>query len=116
MDKFRSAAEARMDIAGYNVPVVNAPYMWASELGNELCQGEPFAATYYDTAEARVFSLRSKDDGVDVSEIASEFGGGGHRNAAGFRVPLDELEQFKEVSDADGGLQESASSQGSFAF
>jgi nanoRNase/pAp phosphatase (c-di-AMP/oligoRNAs hydrolase) len=32
-----------------------------------------------------LWSLRSRDDREDVSEIAASFGGGGHRNAAGFR-------------------------------
>ena len=32
------------------------------------------------------YSLRSMDDRMDVSEIAKDNGGGGHRNAAGFRV------------------------------
>jgi phosphoesterase RecJ-like protein len=31
-------------------------------------------------------SLRSKDDRVDVNEIAKQFGGGGHRAAAGARI------------------------------
>lgn len=34
-----------------------------------------------------VFSLRSsKSSGVDVSELAKQFGGGGHKNAAGFKL------------------------------
>ena len=32
-------------------------------------------------------SLRSKSQSVDVSEIASQFGGGGHPAAAGARIP-----------------------------
>ncbi len=32
-------------------------------------------------------SLRSKDDRISVNEIAAQFGGGGHRAAAGARVP-----------------------------
>ena len=32
-------------------------------------------------------SLRSKSDDVNVNEIASEFGGGGHPAAAGARIP-----------------------------
>jgi bifunctional oligoribonuclease and PAP phosphatase NrnA len=32
-------------------------------------------------------SLRSKSDKVDVNEIASKFGGGGHKAAAGARIP-----------------------------
>lgn len=35
-------------------------------------------------------SLRSNGD-YDVSEIAKSFGGGGHRNAAGFEVPIETL-------------------------
>lgn len=31
------------------------------------------------------FSLRSRGD-IDVSEIAKKFGGGGHKNAAGFQL------------------------------
>lgn len=40
-------------------------------------------------------SLRSKV-GYDVAEIANQFGGGGHRNAAGctFRTTLDEAEKI----------------------
>ena len=52
-----------------------------------MAQGEPFAACYWDTEGARVFSLRSADDGLDVSEIAKQYGGGGHVRAAGFSVP-----------------------------
>ena len=51
-----------------------------------MAEGEPFAACYWDTPEGRVFSLRSSSDGVDVSEIAKQFGGGGHKNAAGFKI------------------------------
>jgi phosphoesterase RecJ-like protein len=38
-----------------------------------------------DTGDVRV-SMRSKYD-VDVRRVASEYGGGGHKNAAGFTVP-----------------------------
>jgi len=44
----------------------------------------------------RKVSLRATDDDVDVSAIAREQGGGGHRRAAGFSttLPLDELIAF----------------------
>jgi hypothetical protein len=32
------------------------------------------------------YGLRSAEDGLDVSQIAAQYGGGGHRNAAGFVV------------------------------
>ena len=78
-----------MIIGGVRVPVANLPSMMASEAGNLMAAGAPFAATYYDSADARLFSLRSNSpDGADVSEIAKLYGGGGHRNAAGFRMPI----------------------------
>ena len=46
-----------------------------------------------DRAGWRKVSLRATDGRVDVSRIARELGGGGHRQAAGFstQLPLDEL-------------------------
>ena len=79
----------RLVIGGHDVPVASLPYTLTSDAGHLMAQGEPFAACYWDTPTGRVFSLRSTDGGMDVSEIASQYGGGGHRNAAGFRVPFD---------------------------
>lgn len=78
-----------MVIGGHCVPVANLPYTMSSDAGHELAKGKPFGACYWDTPEGRVFSLRSNADGLDVSEIAKQYGGGGHRNAAGFRVSFD---------------------------
>ena len=77
-----------MVIGGFKVPVANMPYMFASDAGHIMSEGEPFAATYYDGATHRHFSLRSAKDGFDVSEIAKQYGGGGHKHAAGFRMPI----------------------------
>ena len=72
-----------IDILGYKVPCINATDL-ISEIGNRLSQGYPFAVMYFDTHDKRVYSLRSAKDGIDVSEIAKKFGGGGHFHAAGF--------------------------------
>lgn len=77
----------RMVIGGFDVPVANLPYTLSSDAGHLMAQDEPFAACYWDTPEGRVFSLRSSDAGQDVSAVAKPYGGGGHRNAAGFTVP-----------------------------
>lgn len=72
------------------VPVVHGPYEFASDLGHQLLKAHPsapFAAVVVDSYGARTYSLRSEDSRQDVSEVARSFGGGGHRNAAGFRVP-----------------------------
>lgn len=74
-------------IGGHKVKVANLPYTLTSDAGHLLAQGMPFGGCYWDTPEGRVFSLRSTDDGMDVAEIAKQYGGGGHRNASGFRVP-----------------------------
>jgi oligoribonuclease NrnB/cAMP/cGMP phosphodiesterase (DHH superfamily) len=85
--EFIQVAAWRMDLAGYNIPTLNAPYFWSSDAGHIMAENEPFAACYWDSPDGLVFSLRSTDKGVDVSEIAKQYGGGGHRNASGFKVP-----------------------------
>lgn len=79
-----------MNIAGYIVPVANLPYTLASDACHVMAksyeEGRLFAASYFDTAQHRVFSLRSTDHGLDVAKIAEQFGGGGHVRAAGFKV------------------------------
>ena len=86
-----------MNIAGYEVPVVNSPVLM-SEIGHALAKmfradnGEqvPFGAYYFDRADGvRQWGARSIGD-FDVSAIAKQFGGGGHKNAAGWQeVPTD---------------------------
>lgn len=75
-----------MRIGGALVPVANVPHFMASDAGNLLAQEASFSATYYDRPGARVFSLRSVLNGADVAAIAAQYGGGGHRNAAGFQA------------------------------
>lgn len=77
----------RMKIGGHDVPVANLPYTLTSDAGNLMAEGEQFAACYWDTPTGRVFSLRSRPNGLDVSEIAKSYGGGGHKNASGFQRP-----------------------------
>ena len=77
----------RMVIAGHDVPTASLPYTLSSDAGHLMAQGEPFAACYWDTDAGRSFSLRASDEGMDVSEVAKQYGGGGHKKAAGFRVP-----------------------------
>lgn len=79
----------RMVIGGMRVLVANMPYTMASDAAGLLAAGEPFAATYFDRGDGqRQFSLRSDDEGLDVSIIAKLYGGGGHQHAAGFQVPI----------------------------
>lgn len=73
------------------VPAVNSPH-WQSELGEELLKlhpDAPAACIYFQTESGQwVFSLRSREGGLDVSAIAKAYGGGGHAPAAGFNHSL----------------------------
>jgi len=77
-------------VAGFEVPMVNAPHVIISELLGELAEGQPFAIGYQDRGSQRSWSLRSSKEGEDVARIAEKFGGGGHRRAAGFSTELPE--------------------------
>lgn len=91
--------QRRMVIGGVNVPVANLPYTLVSDAAHKMAQGEPFAGCYWDTPKGRVFGLRSSDNGMDVSEIAKRYGGGGHRNAAGFTVDYDTARTFERAAE-----------------
>ncbi len=72
-------------VAGHSVPVVNTTVHW-SEVGEYLiCKyaNAPFVACFTAYEKKIQWSLRSKGS-FDVSKVARQFGGGGHRNAAGF--------------------------------
>lgn len=78
-------------IGGFDVPVVNASCL-ASDVTHKMCKDwpqYPFVASYYDnTSKAiRLWRLTSIGE-FDVSVIAKIYGGGGHRNAAGFEQAL----------------------------
>lgn len=89
VDEIASFAK-RSRIGGHKPVIVNCPPMFASEVGHALLDKHPdapFAASYFDGPNSRMWSLRSRDDREDVSAVAAKYGGGGHRNAAGFSTP-----------------------------
>lgn len=69
-----------------------------SQLGHRLAERARFGTQWglvYRVEGAEVFATLYSIGEVDVSKIAVEYGGGGHRNAAGFRVPLTRwIEEF----------------------
>lgn len=75
------------NVGGHEVPIVNATAHW-SDVGQGLIERfpeAPFVASYFEDADGvKRWSLRSNGE-FDVSELAKRFGGGGHRQAAGFR-------------------------------
>ncbi len=84
-------SSVRMEtLAGYRVPVVNAPLL-GSEVGEEMLKrypDAPFVALYFDRGDGkRQWSLRSRED-FDVAVVARAFQNGGHRQAAGFESDI----------------------------
>lgn len=86
-------------IGGIMVPAASLPYTLTSDAGHLMATEHPsrMAVCYWDTPAGRVFSLRSTEDGPDVSEIAKQYGGGGHAHAAGFTVPFTVAAGFEVV-------------------
>jgi hypothetical protein len=87
-EKFAARAR-RMHLGRHEVWAVNVPVEFVSETGEQLKAREPHLPILgwsWDGERGDFYcSLRSRDDGPDVSAIAREFGGGGHEHAAGFR-------------------------------
>lgn len=78
-------------IAGWPAIVVNSGPALVSELGEylgELFPAASLVAIYHDQPDgSRKYSLRTRRFDVDVSAIAQQFNGGGHRKAASFILP-----------------------------
>lgn len=75
------------EVGGYRVWVANETQHF-SEVAGKLAErdGALFGAVYFIRADGKVqWSLRSHGD-FDVSVVAKNYGGGGHKNAAGFTV------------------------------
>lgn len=74
------------EIGGHKVLAVNATVL-TSEIAGELAKGRPFGACWFERFDGkRIWSLRSEEGGLDVSEVAKSYGGGGHPRAAGYEV------------------------------
>lgn len=96
LEELLKVTTRNMIIQGVTVPVANLPYTFVSDAAGKLSIGKPFAACYWDTPNGRTFGLRSQEGGMDVSEIAKYYGGGGHKHAAGFTVSY-QMAQTLEV-------------------
>lgn len=84
-----SASYARSCRIGDAVGMAVNANVHISEVGHELAKKSgSFGLIWYLNADNRAnCSLRSEGD-YDVSELAKKFGGGGHKNAAGFNCDV----------------------------
>lgn len=90
-DSFSNVSVSNGYYRGFDGMAVNTN-IHMSEVGHELAnESGTFGLIWYLGSDnmAKV-SLRSNGD-YDVSAIAKQFGGGGHKNAAGFSVPITTL-------------------------
>lgn len=76
---------------GYTVCIVNCDHEYASDLGHTILKNYNYDFVvcwrYNHMNEEYWLSLRA-DNKVDVSEICKEYGGGGHKNAAGCNTKI----------------------------
>lgn len=84
-------------IDGDCVEAVNATVN-RSQIGHELAKRQAFGRAWgcvYRVSGSVVHATLYSIGDVDVSIIAADLGGGGHRNAAGFTIPLNQwIEKF----------------------
>lgn len=88
-----NAMEDKLD--NYPILSVNSP-VFQSEIGDYLNKKilsenlpQKFVLIWWEHKGQRIVCLRSQGD-FDVSEIAKSYGGGGHKNAAGFIINIKE--------------------------
>lgn len=76
---------------------VNASAWYGSELGHQLAvMSGSFGMVWCQLDGALKISLRSCGE-YDVAQLAAKFGGGGHRNAASFTLPIN-IESYSIVA------------------
>jgi oligoribonuclease NrnB/cAMP/cGMP phosphodiesterase (DHH superfamily) len=79
---------ALVNFLGYRILAINGAKPFTSEIGNVMCKMHPpLAIVWQERKNNVIVSLRSNGK-VDVSKIAVRFGGGGHKAAAAFNLPL----------------------------
>lgn len=84
-DAVKNSAEL-VRFCGHTALSVNSPFIH-SEIGHALARKHnPFSIVWSQKYGKIIVSLRSIGN-YDVSQIAARFGGGGHKNAAGFSFP-----------------------------
>ena len=93
-----SGGSMSCDIQGIKGLAVNCPPNMTSDVGHQLAivSGTYGLCWTLDKDKIVQCSLRSNGD-FDVSAIAKELGGGGHKNAAGFKTNLAGLKNILEM-------------------
>jgi oligoribonuclease NrnB/cAMP/cGMP phosphodiesterase (DHH superfamily) len=81
-----SKTAREIELGDHKILAANTSCLF-SEVAGKLAEGRPFGAAWFQRSDNLYqYSLRSTTDGIDVSEVARHYGGGGHRGAAGFQI------------------------------
>lgn len=76
-----------IDFEGYKVYAINASSIFRNELGHKLALKSKFLFSIIYTFEDGELKISLRGDSkVDLSKLAGKFGGGGHFNAAAFKM------------------------------
>ncbi len=86
------------EFKGYKILIINSPF-FQSNIGHVLSKIQPPMGLIWHETDGKIkVSLRS-DGTVDVSKIAAQFGGGGHKAAAGFSFSADDPKPWKLIRE-----------------
>lgn len=78
--------------------ISNCPPHLVSDVGHELSSlSTTYGVGWYMNKDGRIFCSFRSNGAYDVSSIAKEFGGGGHRNAAGCEITLQQLKEWANL-------------------
>lgn len=85
-----------VEFEGYKTFAVNSS-LWRSEIGKILARRlPPIGIIWFEKGGRRMVSLRSIGE-TNVATIAEKYGGGGHKNAAGFSMPIHKPTPWKLI-------------------
>ena len=98
-EKLLPSAEL-VKFAGHKIYALNCPYYFADDLGHDLAMKTHSFALLWNEAGGRIrCSLRSAGK-IDVAKIAKKYGGGGHKQSAGFSFPVGKKTPWKLLPEA----------------
>lgn len=91
-----------LQLFGHRVRCANAPYPFHSAVANRMAYSDAsldFAMSFAFDQPGRVrVSLRSRSTGMNLDQVASRLGGGGHAHAAGALVKVEDFFPLLEPS------------------
>ncbi len=96
MERMIASDATLVEFEGYKIFAINSP-IFRSKMGNMLATDHPpMSIVWNDKGDKRIVSLRSIPK-FDVEAIAKKYGGGGHKNAAGFTIATHKPTPWKTI-------------------